>query len=379
HLIIYSVDNAKNLNLDVVDNKLVVKKISYNIIVSELRKHVTIQTHILKQILEEHFFADDVVLSDENIFKCTADTATTTLLVDENQINKPYLIDINLCYNSTWINFITNKSDSLVSSLSVEKGFKEIVNGINSNPKIKTPLSLEAIYHGLRSYRFLVTRSKVDLKFPLFNVNFYLSETEQAIILPLQEVFHLCYDKFKELDRNGLRFTSDFLDKVQINFMGFGADLFDISAVASLVFSERLMDELEYMERQKEQHAKITSNTKVEESTINLTTGMRYYNNVYLPSANVKTKQLIYLTSDDQLKFTHVTLRVSQKAKILLNTCQSFSNLMLDHDGREKYKVYLNCLDQFATSLGLIYNFHLAQPKPIRRGFLESILKFLNF
>lgn len=372
HLRIYSNETAKSLNLEVTNGKLVVKKISYNIIVSELRKQATIQTHILKQILQEHFFAEDVVLSDEKIFKCTADTATTTLLVEDSPEDKPYLINLNLCYNSAWINFITDQNDYTVSSLSVEKGFKEIVNGVNNSPRVRSPLPLETIYNGLRGYRFLATRSKVDLRFPLFNINFSLSEIEQAIILPLQEVFHLCYDKFRELDRNNLRFTDNFLSKVKINFMGYGADLYDISSVVSLIFSERLTDELESLKRQE---TKLSSS---EETSLNLVTGMLNHSNSYLPSMNVKTKQLIYSSSNDQLKFAHTTLRIGNKAKMIDGVCFSFSNQMVDRSGRVSYKQHLQYLDQFTTSLGLIYNFHLAQPKPIKLGFFVSLLKFFK-
>ncbi|WP_222987468.1 hypothetical protein [Psittacicella hinzii] len=377
HLKIENREKAKDLNLDIADDKLVVKRISYNIIVSELRKQSPIQTHILKEILKNYFFADDVILGDEVIFKCTADTAATTLLVDENQVNKPYLININLCYNSTWINFIKDQNDYFIESLSVEKGFKEIVNSINNNPKIKRPLPLEAVYNGLSGFNFLVTRSKHNFRIPLFNVNFTISDTEESIVLPLQEVFHLCYDKLKELDRDGLRFTPNFFNKVQLNIMGYGADLQDVSAVASLVFSERLENEIEYFNKQKEE--KLTSNgQQLEQTSLNLVTGMQYYSHSFLPSANLKSRTLIYYTSEEQLKIEHKVLKVSNKVYFRPGICFSFSHFMVDNAGRECYKLYQATRDQFTTSFGLIYNFHLARPKPIKVGFFESLLKFFK-
>ncbi|MFC6276397.1 hypothetical protein [Psittacicella hinzii] len=377
HLRVYSESTAKNLGLKTVDGKLVIKKVAYNIIVSEVRKLDTIQTHLVKQILKDNFFAKDVVLSAENIFECTADTATTTLLVDDDNANKPYMININLCYNSAWINFITNTSETSVYSRSIEKGFKEIVTSINASPRIKSPLSSEQVYNGLKGYRFLVNRASVDFKISLFRAHFYLSEIENAIVLRLQELFHLCYDKFKELDRNGLRFKADFLDKVQINFMGYGSDLLDVDAVAALVFSERLADEQTYLKSEKEKNAKITSNHSQVGETLDLTTGMHYYQNSYLPSVNVRAKELIYFTHDAQITFAHHSLKVQAVANPIVDVCFSFSQMMAPQSV-SSYREYINNLDQFATSLGLIYNYHLAQPKPVKKGLIDYLLNLLK-
>lgn len=382
HLRINSEAQAKSHKLQFVDGKLVIKKVAFNIIVSEMRKQDTIQTHLVQQILLDNFFDKDIVIGDQSnntLFTCSPDTATTTLLTDDNNSStKPYEILINLCNNSTWINFITDKDSSLVNSLSIQKGFKEVVDGVNYNLHLRQVLRPDDVYNGLKSFRFLLSRISVDIKVSLFKTNLNLSAIENSIVLRLQEIFHLCYDKFKELDRNGLRFKDDFLNKVQLNLVGYTADFLDVDAVAALVFSERLADEKDYLQQEQEKNAKITSNSQNTEQVIELATGTRYYKHANLPSLHVKNKEFIYCVDDEQVKFAHRSLRVQQAITIANDVCMSFTNFITDYRGQAKYLNYINNLDQFATTLGLILNFHLSAPKVKKTGVISWIMDLLK-
>lgn len=355
---------AKSHGLAIDDNgKYVIERLAFNSLISE-RNSVSgsyLQSTIVKDILIKEFFPENIeVIQNENLFSCTADVATTNLLAATNPEAhcKEYSININFGRYSTGINFVANSQANQIYSKSIELGFQDLVNDLQRQFSFNPPVQLDEIYNYLKSYQFNIARTRGSIR-----LNFIRGQLgdknklNDIFVSQLQYIFHQCYVKFKELDSGKLRFTDNFINKVNINLMGYGADFETAHKCLALIFSSRLQDELDShvqeLERKRNNNTThlTTVNTSDNNIALNLATGEEAYS--YPPSITSKYKAIIY---NDQ---------VNPSLLFKTNACRLTPTIYNDQTylcGINNLSKIGYSIDQYATALGLIYNFYLAQP-----------------
>lgn len=330
-----------------------ISRVAINMLQTGMKSNANIMQDPIVKPLIQNFFSDKVaIVEGDNIFRLTSDVAACNLFIPDRAQNQIpgviYSINIHLCRNSCWINFIDNNTQTVLSH-NIELGFESLAEKYNKRFGNQPILYF---YNLLRNFQFKVQNTS-NMRVLFDTQRITTQELNNMFVAPIQYIFTQCYEKFKKLDSENRRFEKDFMSKTVINFTGYGADFRDLDAVAALMFSHHLKEEIETLQEQQQLLKDGVARTDLP---------------VRLPSNN---RELVYLTDRDQITFHHQKYRVEQHVEFL-PVCERMQGI---HDRSTLEHWYVRNINQFAVCLGLIYSFYQNKPQERAHGLFYVLLK----